>query len=573
MKEAVIMKKTTRAIISYIMAVAIVLGCITCTQLGQIDVEAKEGKWVVTLDPGHGGSDGGATRGGINEKDLNLKIAKYCKEYIENNTTNIVVRMTRENDKYVGLYDRAPLARSYGSDLLVSIHNNSSTNTSTHGSEVIIPRHFYNAEMKVFGEDVLNNITASTGIAKRKVYTRDCTNGVIYTLDEVGAPNGQLNPENDMYNYSQYTGEKSPRVLGDYYGIICSGVELQLPTCIIEHAFLSNDGDRAKLADERILKALGEADAKAIIKYFETGVKQNEAYEEARQLLLPEIDTNEIGIAYKAHVQKEGWQDWKYNGEEAGTTGKSYRVEAIMLYPYNLPEGASLKTETHIQGYGWRTKVINSYEKAGTIGTSGESKRIEAIALTLEGVPGYEIEYRVHIQNIGWSSWRSQGEIAGTSGMSYRLESIQIRIVPVEQKTLSPYLTYRSHVQKKGWLDWVSEGSLSGTSGKSLRMEAVQINLHNPEPGMYISAKIHVQKKGWLTFPKVTPETIIGTSGESLRVEAINLMLNGTDKYKLQYRVHIQGIGWTGWIDQGNDAGTVGLSKRLEAMQIRIVEK
>ena len=39
--------------------------------------------YVIVLDPGHGGYDGGANGNGVNEKDLTLKIAKHCKKYLE----------------------------------------------------------------------------------------------------------------------------------------------------------------------------------------------------------------------------------------------------------------------------------------------------------------------------------------------------------------------------------------------------------------------------------------------------------------------------------------------------------
>ena len=42
--------------------------------------------------------------------------------------------------------------------------------------------------------------------------------------------------------------------------------------------------------------------------------------------------------------------------------------------------------------------------------------------------------YRVHVQNIGWQEWKTDGEIAGTSGQSLRLEAIQIKIVPKQKK-------------------------------------------------------------------------------------------------------------------------------------------
>ncbi len=41
----------------------------------------------------------------------------------------------------------------------------------------------------------------------------------------------------------------------------------------------------------------------------------------------------------------------------------------------------------------------------------------------------YDIYYRVHSQNFGWMGWAKNGQSAGSSGYSYRLEAIQICIV------------------------------------------------------------------------------------------------------------------------------------------------
>ena len=46
-----------------------------------------------------------------------------------------------------------------------------------------------------------------------------------------------------------------------------------------------------------------------------------------------------LGVEYVAHVQDEGWQDFKENGQEAGTTGKNRKVEAIKIQLKNNPEG------------------------------------------------------------------------------------------------------------------------------------------------------------------------------------------------------------------------------------------
>ena len=65
-------------------------------------------------------------------------------------------------------------------------------------------------------------------------------------------------------------------------------------------------------------------------------------------------------------------------------------------------------------------------------GTSGQSKRLESIRIKLTGemAEHYDVYYRVHAQEFGWMGWASNGQAAGTAGYSYRLEAIQIQLVP-----------------------------------------------------------------------------------------------------------------------------------------------
>ena len=66
-----------------------------------------------------------------------------------------------------------------------------------------------------------------------------------------------------------------------------------------------------------------------------------------------------------------------------------------------------------------------------------------------------------------------------------------------------------------------------------------------------------------------------GTKSRSLRLEAIQIRLTGAiaEKYDIYYRTHIQDKGWLGWAVNDGKSGSAGLSKRLEAIEIRLVEK
>jgi len=75
------------------------------------------------IDPGHGGEDPGAIQFGLAEKDLNLEMAFYLKEFLEAHGARIV--MTRETDVYISLARRVEIAQQVQPDFFISIHNNS----------------------------------------------------------------------------------------------------------------------------------------------------------------------------------------------------------------------------------------------------------------------------------------------------------------------------------------------------------------------------------------------------------------------------------------------------------------
>ena len=120
-------------------------------------------------------------------------------------------------------------------------------------------------------------------------------------------------------------------------------------------------------------------------------------------------------IGYQAHIQSCGWQDWKYDGDVAGTTGKELRLEGLKI-DYDKPVYA----KAHIQDIGW--KDYGKITKDTVIGTTGQSKRLEA--LCLKG----DFKYRVHIQDFGWTNWTQADGVAtlGSVGMSKSIEAIQI---------------------------------------------------------------------------------------------------------------------------------------------------
>ncbi len=292
-------------------------------------------------------------------------------------------------------------------------------------------------------------------------------------------------------------------------------------------------------------------------------------------------------VQYRTHVQDFGWQDSVSDGQTAGTTGQSKRLEAAMFQLGNQTAATtgSIQYQTQIQNIGWQSWV----QDGELSGTQGQSLRLETIRIKLTGniANFYDVYYRVHAENFGWLGWATNGQDAGTVGYGYRLEAMQVVLVPKGQaapgdtsnssytKQPNPSVNYQTNVQNIGWQDSVSNGSTSGTTGQALRIEALKANISNLSDNVAggINYKAFVQNIGWQS--EVADNTVAGTSGQSLRVEALTFNLTGTlsNVYDVYYRTYVQNYGWLGWAANGQNAGTTGRSLRIEALQIQLVKK
>lgn len=85
--------------------------------LEQADADA----FVVVLDPGHGGIDPGAERGGVTEAHLMLRFADEIADSLRG-LDGVAVALTRSDDSFVPLYGRMSIARAAGADLFISLH-------------------------------------------------------------------------------------------------------------------------------------------------------------------------------------------------------------------------------------------------------------------------------------------------------------------------------------------------------------------------------------------------------------------------------------------------------------------
>ena len=182
---------------------------------------------------------------------------------------------------------------------------------------------------------------------------------------------------------------------------------------LVEFGFISNKND-VKIFNSRM-----DDIAEGVLKAFDIPTK--------RIKQIPGKAKNDNQLWYRAHCQNLGWLDPVHDGQTAGTTGFSARLEALLVDLRTIREkypDAKLSGDFHVQNIG--TVHLDNIEPDTLIGTIGKSLRLEAFRLYLTGVPDKKLYYEAHVQDIGWQGVRKDGEMAGTTGQSKRIEAVRI---------------------------------------------------------------------------------------------------------------------------------------------------
>lgn len=129
---------------------------------------------------------------------------------------------------------------------------------------------------------------------------------------------------------------------------------------------------------------------------------------------------------------------------------------------FQIVDKPRITYEVHGENYGWSQGLKEDGQEAGT---TGQSLRIEAIRIDAD-IP---IEYAGHVELIGDIPFVKNGEILGTIGQGKRLESLTI-------KCQSHKIKASAHVEGYGWLDPVEGNEVTiGTKGRALRLEALTL--------------------------------------------------------------------------------------------------
>ncbi len=226
---------------------------------------AKPRPFVVVLDPGHGGEDPGAIgRRGTREKDIVLIIARKLKERLDDDP-QYRVGLTRDADFFVPLHMRVQRARKMRADLMVSVHADAFRQSSASGSSV-----FALSERGATS-------TAASWLANKE-NDADLIGGVnLKTRDSHLARTLLDLSQTAQINDSLKVGRMVLAQMGGINRLHKTQVEQagfavlkapDIPSILIETAFISNPEEERKLRDAAYQNKLAEAIADGIRGYF-----------------------------------------------------------------------------------------------------------------------------------------------------------------------------------------------------------------------------------------------------------------------------------------------------------------
>lgn len=231
-------------------------------------------KFIVAIDPGHGGEDPGAI--GIKyhakEKDIVLDVSKRLEKII-NDKPNCQAFLIRTGDYYVPLRKRMELARLNGADLFVSLHADSFTNPKANGASIYI-----------VSEKGASSEAASWLAAKEN--SADLVGGVSLDdksdilakvlLDLSQTANTQLSEKlatNILSKLSSVTALHKEKVQKAGFVVLKAP---DIPSVLIELGFISNKRGEAKLRQARHQTKLALAISDGIDEYLTTRAKSSE---------------------------------------------------------------------------------------------------------------------------------------------------------------------------------------------------------------------------------------------------------------------------------------------------------
>ena len=205
----------------------------------------------IVVDAGHGGKDPGAMGNGLQEKDITLNVARRLAAAIRENLGCEVV-MTRNSDVFIPLQERTQKANRVHADLFISVHVNSSTNSKLRGVET----YFLNFSKN---RDAMNVVARENGTTLKEVGDLQI---ILYDLiahsksreSSLLASQVQRRMVGTLKRRFGNVVENNGVKQGPFHVLLGAN----MPSILVEMAYISNKGDAEFLSDYRYLNGVVE---------------------------------------------------------------------------------------------------------------------------------------------------------------------------------------------------------------------------------------------------------------------------------------------------------------------------
>jgi len=222
-------------------------------------------KVIVAIDPGHGGDDPGAIgKHGTREKDVVLGIALKLRDLI-NRQPGMQAMMTRKGDYFISLGKRVEMAREAQADLFISIHADSFRNRHASGSSVfVLSEHGASSEVARFLAESENNSDLIGGVSLDD--KDDLLKQVLVDMVKNSTMDDSHDLAHDMLKgLRRVTHLHRARVEQAGFRVLKSP---DIPSVLIETAFISNPKEERKLRDPAVQSKLAQAIFSGLDQYF-----------------------------------------------------------------------------------------------------------------------------------------------------------------------------------------------------------------------------------------------------------------------------------------------------------------
>nr|VFK56906.1 MAG: N-acetylmuramoyl-L-alanine amidase [Candidatus Kentron sp. TUN] len=234
------------------------------TRKPRIQAPSKLRKVIVAIDPGHGGEDPGASgRLGTREKDVVLAIGKKLKALL-NKKYGIRAFLVRKGDYYIGLRKRKRIARNYKADLFISIHADAFRSPLVYGSSVyVLSQRGASSEAAKWLADKENSADLVGGVS---LDDKDhLLASVLLDLSQRATLDASVDLASNVLNELKKLGKTHKKQVQRAGFMVLKSPDI--PSILIETAFISNPDEERRLRNPRHQKRLAKAILAGILRY------------------------------------------------------------------------------------------------------------------------------------------------------------------------------------------------------------------------------------------------------------------------------------------------------------------